>query len=233
MNMKKLCTDLTSLLLLVFLFGGMLLHIVTPDRDFSEMENRNLAELPAFTWEKFISGQYTKDLETYMSDQFFLRDAWVGLQAACQQLLGRGENNGVYFAGDKLLEQFKEPNQEYVDRAFAAMEKLPTLTGVKTVFSLIPTSTWLYSDLLPEGAPTYDQNILLEKGEALDFYFDLTAALQQHRDEYIWFNTDHHWTALGAYNAYVALGEALGYTPLTMEQLGQAATLDQPFYGTT
>ena len=87
MKTKNIWTDLTSIILLVFIFGGMVLHIVTPDRTFSDMENRNLASLPEFTWDKFISGQYTKDLETYMSDQFFWRDAWVGLQAASQQLL--------------------------------------------------------------------------------------------------------------------------------------------------
>lgn len=233
MRSKTIWADLTSAILLLFLFGGMLLHILTPDRIFSEMENRNLAELPDFSWEALVSGKFTKDLETYMSDQFFARDAWVGLQAACQQLLGRAENNDVYFAGDKLLDKFQTPNPDYVQTQFSAMAKLPGITGVKTVFSLLPTGAWLYSDLLPEGAPTYDQNILLEQGAALDFYFDLTATLQQHKDEYIWFNTDHHWTALGAYYAYVALGEQLGYTPLTPEQLGEAAVLDQPFYGTT
>lgn len=232
MKTKNIWTDLTSIILLVFIFGGMVLHIVTPDRTFSDMENRNLASLPEFTWDKFISGQYTKDLETYMSDQFFWRDAWVGLQAASQQLLGRAENNGIYFAGDKLLEQFKEPNPDYVTGAFNAMAKLPDITGVKTVFSLIPTGAWLYSDLLPAGAPGYDQGILLDKGAQLDFYFDLASVLKEHKDEYIWFNTDHHWTTLGAYYAYAALGEQLGYTPLTPEQLGELAVLDQPFYGT-
>lgn len=38
--------------------------------------------------------------------------------------------------------------------------------------------------------------------------------LCDHIDEYIYFNTDHHWTGLGAYYAYQAFCEQTGQTPL-------------------
>lgn len=38
---------------------------------------------------------------------------------------------------------------------------------------------------------------------------DLAAALIEHNDEYLFFRTDHHWTALGAYYSYVAVCNAL------------------------
>ncbi len=38
-------------------------------------------------------------------------------------------------------------------------------------------------------------------------------ALVPHRDEYIYFRTDHHWTALGAYYTYRAFAKAKGMTP--------------------
>ena len=40
--------------------------------------------------------------------------------------------------------------------------------------------------------------------------------LCDHIDEYIYFNTDHHWTGLGAYYAYVAFCEQTGQTPLNL-----------------
>ncbi|MDD2955911.1 MAG: DHHW family protein [Oscillospiraceae bacterium] len=43
-------------------------------------------------------------------------------------------------------------------------------------------------------------------------------ALMNHRDEYIYFGTDHHWTALGAYYAYQAMGEAAGFTPVEIDR---------------
>lgn len=41
----------------------------------------------------------------------------------------------------------------------------------------------------------------------------LYEPLRAHRDEYIYFRTDHHWTALGAYYAYCEYALAAGLTP--------------------
>ena len=46
---------------------------------------------------------------------------------------------------------------------------------------------------------------------------DTFSALSSHNDEYLYFRTDHHWTALGAYYSYRAVCEALGYTPAELE----------------
>lgn len=39
---------------------------------------------------------------------------------------------------------------------------------------------------------------------------DTVSALLEHNDEYLFFRTDHHWTALGAYYSYCAMCEATG-----------------------
>lgn len=44
-------------------------------------------------------------------------------------------------------------------------------------------------------------------------YVDAYSVLAQHTNEYIYFRTDHHWTHLGAYYAYSALCNAVGFTP--------------------
>lgn len=40
--------------------------------------------------------------------------------------------------------------------------------------------------------------------------------LLKHNDEYIYFHTDHHWTARGAYYAYQAFCEAAGWEPVAL-----------------
>jgi hypothetical protein len=37
------------------------------------------------------------------------------------------------------------------------------------------------------------------------------AEVSKHTDEYLYFRTDHHWTALGAYYAYIAFADAAGF----------------------
>jgi hypothetical protein len=43
--------------------------------------------------------------------------------------------------------------------------------------------------------------------------------LRKHRDEYIYFNTDHHWTSLGAYYAYRAFCAAAGFMPVQLDTI--------------
>ena len=46
---------------------------------------------------------------------------------------------------------------------------------------------------------------------------DTVNALIAHNDEYIYFRTDHHWTALGAYYSYEAVCRALDMEPASLE----------------
>lgn len=42
--------------------------------------------------------------------------------------------------------------------------------------------------------------------------------LKLHKDEYIYYRTDHHWTALGAYYAYAKFCEEKGITPVALDK---------------
>lgn len=48
---------------------------------------------------------------------------------------------------------------------------------------------------------------------------DAYSKLEAHKDEYLYFNTDHHWTGLGAYYAYQAFCEQAGWTPVPLESM--------------
>lgn len=42
---------------------------------------------------------------------------------------------------------------------------------------------------------------------------DAVAVMKEHASDYLYFRTDHHWTGLGAYYAYVAAADSLGFRP--------------------
>lgn len=42
--------------------------------------------------------------------------------------------------------------------------------------------------------------------------------IERHKDEYVYFRTDHHWTALGAYYGYEAIAESMGFKPVGLNQ---------------
>jgi len=51
--------------------------------------------------------------------------------------------------------------------------------------------------------------------------------IESHKGEYVYFRTDHHWTALGAYYGYEAIAEAMGFDPVALDQY---ETKDLPGY---
>ncbi len=73
-------------------------NAVSPDRTFSQMENRNLEQLPVPSVKTLLNGQFMKDFETYTTDQFVGRDGWIALKSTTERVLGKKENNNVYFA---------------------------------------------------------------------------------------------------------------------------------------
>lgn len=61
---------------------------------------------------------------------------------------------------------------------------------------------------------------------------DTVTALRAHNNEYVYFRTDHHWTALGAYYSYRAVCQALGMEPVdisTMEVWDQGEFVGSQF----
>lgn len=213
----------------VFITGGFLWNLLTPDRDFSPMENRTLAQKPEFSFKALFSGQYTADMETYLTDQFAGRDFWVGLKYFGERALLKTENNGVYFAkGGRLVERMDAPAAGRMEKNLAAIEALSQATGLPVHFSLIPSAAWVYREDLPKNAPSWDQGELLSAAAQLEEYFDLSQVLYDARGT-AFYRTDHHWTSQGAFAAYEVIVRQLGFEPLPLPELLRSVP---DFYGT-
>lgn len=234
---KKYAIFLITLFCL-FLGGFGAALFILPDREFSELENRTLTQ---FTPPKLgedgniFNGEFMEKFEDYVTDQFPLRDAFVGLKAASELALGKQENNSVFFgAEDTLLNKFSEPDMEQVEKNIQAVNTFGKNAPVTVYFSLIPSSTAIWSDRLPENAPTLDQKALIDQlaGEVTDaIYYDTYSFLWDHREEDIYYRTDHHWTTLGAYYGYEALMDNLGMEATPLDSYTPTVVTDE-FYGT-
>ncbi len=90
------------------------------------------------------------------------------------------------------------------------------LNGKARVYDLIiPTSMAITApESLVAGVNTSDQKAAIDymhsKLTAPVKYVPLYDMLKSHSDEYIYFRTDHHWTALGAYYSYCELMKSMG-----------------------
>lgn len=94
--------------------------------------------------------------------------------------------------------------------------------GVRTISAPAPTAVGiLVEPEFQEKLGCADQNATIQYFHGLMsdnvLKVDTYAALVEHNDEYIYFRTDHHWTALGAYYAYEAICEAAGFDVVPLE----------------
>lgn len=226
--MKKTMYIITTVLFCLYIGGFGILHLLQPDREFSQTENRTLSLMPAFTWETLVDGTYTADLEEYLSDQFPMRDDWMGLKARYEYLLGKREFHDVYLCGDTLISKIKDTSR--AEQNLSHIEKLLGLTDKPVYIGLIPSAAEIWSDKLPAGAPNFDQGAYLEKAKELSgIWVDIAGVLAEHSDEQIFYRTDHHWTSLGAYYGYAAFLEATG---LPVPEMGEGKTVSTDFNGT-
>ena len=111
--MSKKYSVFITVLFCLFIFGFGIALVLSPSRDFSDQENRFLAQFKAPTLDTLRSGKFMEDFEDYVTDQFPLRDQWIRLKARSERLLGKQENNGVYFGADgqTLFAQFTAPTR--------------------------------------------------------------------------------------------------------------------------
>ena len=132
--------------------------------------------------------------------------------------------NGVAVVGNSAYELFtyRESSAKAYAKAVNALAK--DLDGKAEVYDMvIPLSSGItFPDNLVDKIDSTNQRdamlsimgMMNSQVKSVDIY----DALMKHRKEYIYFRTDHHWTALGAYYAYTALCEEMGIEPEKLEE---------------
>ena len=223
-----------TVLFCLFIGGVFLGSMILPDKTFSPVENRNLAQAPKFSLDNVTSGKFMEDTEDYVNDQIIGRDFWVALKAWSERLTGKQENNGVYFAKeDTLINRLDTPDPELLEENAGYVNALVNNVDVPVYFGIIPSAAEIWADRLPAGAPTADEKAIIDGlyNQVQTHTIDLYAALGAHQDEDIYYRTDHHWTSLGAYYGYEALMGAMGLEAAPLDE-SQKVTVSEDFYGT-
>ena len=233
MTPQKLMIALFSIVLLAV----PIVTLALPKQERSENENRTLKDLPTLVdsnklnkaenladviksvkWSYITERKnpsYMDDIETYLSDHLAGRELWVVASNKMERLAGKQEINEVFTSDDRMIQVFKEYNEETVSASLEAIDifaaKFP---DVPMYFMLAPTSQEIYSSLMPSYGGYLSEKAFIEGcyGKTANLTpIDCLSFLSGHRDEYIYYRTDHQWTSLGAYYAYAAAARQLGY----------------------
>ena len=230
--MSKKYSIFITALFCVFIFGFGIAFFALPDKQFSEQENRYLSQFKAPTLSTLKSGKFMEDFEDYVVDQFPLRDQWIRLKARAETLIGKQENNKVYFGtdGQTLFAQFTAPAD--LDKRVEHVNKLAGNVDVPVHFALIPDKSYVWADRLPANAPNVDDGSTLVAAGALCGdgvnWIDLSSALS---GDNAFYRTDHHWSTFGAYQGYLALASAMNGSATLLDY--EPTLVSDSFYGTT
>lgn len=219
----------TVILFLGFIFIFPIINIVTSDKKVSQVENKILTQLPRLSIDSITDGSFMKNFDKYSADQFPFRTDFIEIKNSYSYAIGNREFRDIYIGKDgRLMEKFIF-NKDIIDKNISQVTKfsrdLYNKVGVSSRLMVIPTSIAFYGDTLPEYAIydnekdvlSYIENMIIanqkfnnnniDKSEYahsdayIDFYTPYIV-LDHNKDDYIYFNTDHHWTQLGAYLAY-------------------------------
>lgn len=128
----------------------------------------------------------------------------------------------VYVADDTAFSLYgftQEAANQYIDAVSALANKVSSDVTVYDI--VVPISTGIYLDekLQEELGCSDEQAAIQYIYDNMDkkvATIDAFTALKNHSDEYLYFRTDHHWTALGAYYAYSQLMKEKGITPTSL-----------------
>jgi len=137
---------------------------------------------------------------------------------------GKGEGcEGMYVNGDTAYQLYFF-NQQNSDSYVALINKFASdVKGKANVYDMIVPLHYQIA-LSEETVKKYNAS---DCKDAIDYMYsnlgddiravDTLPYLIEHNDEYLYFRTDHHWTARGAYYAYVAFCETKGIEPTALE----------------
>lgn len=189
-------------------------NLIAKDKPFSEQENRYLQTAPKLSFKKLVNGDFTSEYEKYLSDQFVFRNSWIALKARSELTLGKMQNNDVFIHDQMLLSPILNYKENIFLSNVESVKKFVQANQDKVFFALIPNKESIYTELLPKQLEPVDMSALIESAylNSGAKSIDIKEALTGKKTEYIYYNTDHHWTSLGAYYGYGALSDKLGFS---------------------
>jgi len=240
--MIRIFKRLPGVIFMVLLLGLAGKEALSHQRTYSPVEKRELQTRPEISITKVLDGRFQRKYESYLRDQFPGRDHWVSFQTDMELFMGKNEIHNVYIGKNHyLLEHYteKEFDPQQISKNLQALEKFvgKTKQNADVHVMMVPTKSWILREKLPAFAPHYKEqrfyDALQQKLEKEDVLISVEPVLDAHKEEEIYYRTDHHWTTLGAWYAYEQYTKAVGGDLQRAQGKKKFRCISKDFYGTT
>jgi len=240
--MIRIFKRLPGVIFMVLLLGLAGKEALSHQRTYSPVEKRELQTRPEISITKVLDGRFQKKYESYLRDQFPGRVHWVSFQTDMELFMGKNEIHNVYIGKNHyLLEHYteKEFDPQQISKNLQALEKFvgKAKQNADVHVMMVPTKSWILREKLPAFAPHYKEqkfyDALQQKLEKEDVLISVEPILDAHKEEEIYYRTDHHWTTLGAWYAYEQYTKAVGGDLQRAQGKKKFRCISKDFYGTT
>lgn len=227
---NKLIKILTIFSFLLFISIFPIINILSEDKVISTLENKILTQMPKLEIDKIKNGSFMRTFDEYVSDQFPFRKEFIFIKNNFSYALGSREFRNVYITkSNRLVEKFVF-NKENIDKNISWVNNLTKILkkdyNIKSTVMVVPISIAFYNDELHSYQVTDNMKDALNYiKKNTNYFYTPFSVLNENKDKYIYFNTDHHWTQLGARLAYNDLYNK-------SNNLSNYEKVDDNFYGT-
>lgn len=214
---QKKASSLFGMLASGLVIVALVLNLLWPDRARSMVENRPLAGFPAPEMQTLAKGKWQNALNDWFSDQFVGRDSLFAIDYLIKKLSGVKIIDDVFLGHQMLIQQASPKDETILDRKAQAINHFFKMYPLHTMIGLVPGAQWVERSHLPSFVVPVDQPAdITEFISRLDPSIqglDISKNLEQVKDEYVFYKTDHHWTSLGAWQGASALLQACQIEP--------------------
>lgn len=152
--MKKAYTYIIGLLFAM----GTVVFCAFPRSTYSQIEKRDLATLPEFTFEKLFSGSYTRDVSAWFSDTEPYREQLMALSMYINDKKGmavQGEDNITFHASDTPMDDDNRTIGDYINDVTADENAKIATAGIIIVGSGANVRALMAYGGGPEGGVCY------------------------------------------------------------------------------
>lgn len=195
----KIKNIVVTVVFCIMVFGIFLINIIKAPSTISISERRPLKQFPNLNFETVFkptkeNPQFMSEFESYVLDQFWLRDEFRKIKAfSMYNIFGRSDNNGIYLVDGQVSKYSNKMNESAILDNVKKLNKVYNefLKGMNVYYSIIPDKNYYIAE--ENGYPHIDyerfENLVFSNMNKNMTYIDIFDTLTV--DDY--YRTDTHW----------------------------------------